>query len=102
MLIVVISLLSGVVASLTTWRIVVAHPRRTQEGARNESLERCLAASGTGTFVSYPAKRVMYCSHATLALLDLPSEHGPVSIDHWKTLLHPDDRDKAIADIVEA
>jgi len=97
-----VALLSAVIAALVTWRIVVAYARRTEEGARNESLERCLAASGTGTFVSHPAKRLMYCSHATLALLDLPSEHGPVSIDHWKTLLHPDDRDKAIASIVEA
>jgi two-component system, sensor histidine kinase and response regulator len=102
MVMVVISLLSAVIASLVTWRIVVANPRRTEEGARNESLERCLAASGTGTFVSHPAKGVMYCSQATLALLDLPSEHGPVSIAHWKTLLHPDDLDQAIASIVEA
>ena len=102
MLVVVISLLSGVIASLITWRIVVANPRRTEEGARNESLERCLAASGTGTFVTYLAKRLTHCSHATLALLDLPPEHGPVSIDHWKTLLHPDDRDAAIASMVAA
>jgi len=102
MLIVVISLLSAVIASLITLRIVVTNPRRTEEGARNESLERCLAASGTGTFVSYPAKGLTYCSHATLALFDLPSEHGAMSIDHWTTLLHPDDRDKTIASIVEA
>jgi len=101
MLIVVISLLSAVIASLITWRIV-ANPRRMEEGAPNESLERCLAATGAGTFVSHLAKRAMYCSPATLALLDLPLEHGPVNIDHWKTLLHPDDRDKTIAGILEA
>jgi len=76
-----LSLLSAVIASLITWRIIVGNPRGSEERARNESLERCLSASGTGTFVSYPAKMVMHCSHATLALLDLPSEHGPVSID---------------------
>ena len=102
MLIVVIALLSAVIASLVTWRIVITNPPRTDEGARNESLERCLAASGTGTFVTYLAKRLTYCSHATLELLDLPSDHGPVNIDHWKTLLHPDDRDMAIASMVEA
>jgi two-component system sensor histidine kinase/response regulator len=102
MLIVVISLLSAVIASLTTWRIVVANPRRKEEAARNESLERCLAASGAGTFVSYLTKRAMHCSPATLALLDLPPEHGPVNIDQWKALLHPDDRDKTIAGILEA
>src|ERR1700680_2566921 len=101
MLIVVISVLSAVIASLITWRIVVANPRRTEERERNESLEGCLAASGTGTFVQHPAKGIIYCSHATLALLDLPSDPGPVSIDHWKTLLHPDDCDDAIARIVE-
>jgi two-component system sensor histidine kinase/response regulator len=102
MLIVVISLLSAVIASLTTWRIVAAHPRRTEDGARNESLERCLAATGAGTFVSNLAKRAMYCSPATLALLDLPSEHGPVSLDQWKNLVHPGDRDKTLAGILEA
>jgi len=102
MLAVAISLLSSVIASLITWRIVIAYSRRSEETARNENLERCLAASGTGTFVSYPGKGVMHCSHATLALLGLPPEYGAVSIDYWKTLLHPDDRDQAIVSIVEA
>jgi two-component system sensor histidine kinase/response regulator len=99
---VVISLLSAVIASLICWRIIVANSRRSKEAGRNESLERCLEASGTGTFVSHLAKRVMHCSHAALAMLDLPPEHGAVSIDYWMTLLHPDDRDVAIASILEA
>jgi two-component system sensor histidine kinase/response regulator len=102
MLVVVVSLLAAAIASLITWRIAVSYPRRSEEGAHHESVERCLAASGTGTFVSYPAKSIMHCSHATLALLDLPPEHGAVSIDYWTTLLHPDDRDKAIASMLEA
>ncbi len=98
----VMALLSVAIASLIAWRIIVVNPRSSEEGPRNESLERCLSASGTGTFVSYPAKMVMNCSHATLALLELPPEHGPVSIHYWKTLLHPDDRDETIATILEA
>ncbi|HWW28659.1 MAG TPA: response regulator [Steroidobacteraceae bacterium] len=102
MLIVVVSLLGAAIACVITWRIAVASSRRAEEGARHESVERCLAASGTGTFVSHPAKGIMHCSHATLALLDLPPEHGAVSIDYWRTLLHPDDRDHAMSSMLEA
>jgi two-component system sensor histidine kinase/response regulator len=102
MVIAAISLLSAVIASLICWRIIVANPRRSKEEGRDESLKRCLEASGTGTFVSHLAKRVMYCSDAALAMLDLPADHGTVSIDYWMTLLHPDDRAEAIAIILEA
>lgn len=98
----VILLLTAALASLVTWKIVAGNPRSSKETAGNESLERCLSASGTGTFVSYPDKMIMNCSRATLALLDLPPEHGPVSIEYWRTLLHPDDRDETIANILEA
>src|SRR5580658_3479283 len=99
----VLWLLSVAAAASIAWFIANARSRR---GAAPEGLEkslgvqRCLAAAGVGTFVAHTQRRLMYCSRAGLQLLGLPPEHGPVSLDYWTGLIHPEDRENVVARIL--
>jgi two-component system sensor histidine kinase/response regulator len=89
---VVLSTVSAVLALLAVVIVATLWRRRASALRRLDATERSLASAHAGTFIFYPRRNLVVCSHAMRQLLGYAADRGDPTYEEWLKIVHEDDR----------